>query len=589
MIQLKQNPFFLDDKAINWVETTLAGMSLEEKVGQLFCPIGMRADDAYLSHLICDLKIGGMMYRPGGKDEIRQVHTRIQELSNTPLLLAANLESGGNGIIKEGSTFGKPMAVAATGDVENAYHMAKAACQEGAAVGLNWAFAPIVDIDYEYKSPITNVRTFGSDMDTIISCAQAYLRAADEEDVAVSIKHFPGDGTDERDQHLVTSINRQSADEWRKTFGKIYQTLIDQGAKTVMVGHIAQPKLVEEICPNATSKEKVMPATLSPALLNNVLRKELQFNGLIVTDATLMIGFASAMPRNIAVPTAIAAGCDMFLFNKNLDEDYQFMMQGIADGLLTLQRVDEAVTRILATKASLKLHLKKEAGTLLPDRSAMDCIGCDEFIKWQEKNADESITLVRDTQKLLPLSPTKTPKMYLNVIQHSDDPNEPKAVAMKTLFEQEGFTVTMRNRSTKLTPKDLGEGNLSLDQQKFLQEMQSNVADFKAKYDIYVYVANVETASNNTVIRLDWNVLFGSGDDAPWFTEELPVLFISTQNPYHLFDAPMMKTYINAYDNNEFSRKALMDKLMGRSDFKGMSPVDPYCGDPYIEMAGACE
>lgn len=582
MVDLKGRPFYLKEKDVQWVQDTLAAMTLEEKVGQIFCPIGTNGEEGYLRHLLADLKVGAMMFRMAPKDELYAINKRIQEIAKIPLLLAANLESGGNGAVVEGTTFGKPMAVAATGNEENAYRMGKVACREGAAVGVNWAFAPIVDIDQEFHSPITNVRTFGSDQETIIKCALGYMKAADEEMVAVSIKHFPGDGTDERDQHLLTSVNCLPADEWRNTYGNIYQTLIDHGAKTVMVGHIAQPALVKELNPDASKSETLLPATLSKELMTGVLRDELKFNGLVVTDSTQMVGFSCAMPRKQAIPTALANGCDMILFNRDLEEDYQYVLWGLQEGILTEARLDEAVTRILATKASLSLHEKKAADTLVPEPSAKDIIGCGEFRKWAEQCADESVTLVRDTQNLLPLSPQKTKRVYLNVIQHDLSPSHEVVQEMRRLFENEGFEVTVRNRETRIGVENIIGLNLTPEKEMMVKEIVRGVEAFKESYDLYVYIANVETASNNTVIRLNWNVLFGLGDDAPWFTAEIPTLFISTQNPYHLFDAPMMKTYINTYDNNEFSRAALMDKLMGRSPFKGQSPVDPYCGNPYI-------
>ena len=220
-------------------------------------------------------------------------------------------------------------------------------------MGLNWSFAPIVDINMDFHNPITNVRTFGSDPEQVLCCASAYLRGAKENHVAVAIKHFPGDGVDERDQHIVTSVNSLDAEQWDKTYGYVYQNLIDQGAQTVMAGHIALPCY-------ASKEERFLPASLAKSLLTGLLREKLGFNGLISTDATPMVGFTAAMPRSKAIPTAIAAGADMILFNKDLDEDYRFLLDGIDSGIVTLERLDEAVTRILATKAALGLHRKKE-------------------------------------------------------------------------------------------------------------------------------------------------------------------------------------------------------------------------------------
>ena len=583
MVDLKARPFYLNDEQIRWVEETLASMTLREKAGQVFCPMGFASDDASLRHTVGELGVGGMMYRPGVAAEIQSTHRRIQDMAKIPLLLAANTECGGNGLAFEGVSFGAPMAAAATGDPEYAYRMGKVACSEGAAMGLNWSFAPIVDIDMEFHNPITNTRTFGSDVETVIQCGSRYMDAADEENVAVSIKHFPGDGVDERDQHILTSVNSLDPDKWMETYGKVYGTLIQKGAKTVMVGHIAQPAWTKKINPGATHKEMLMPATLNPAILQGLLRGELGFNGLISTDATPMVGFTSAMPRRLAVPTAIAAGCDMILFNKSLDEDYQYLLDGIESGILSVERLDEAVTRILATKASLALPEKKAAGTLVPGPEALAVVGCEEHRKWALECADKSVTLVRDTQNLLPLTPARFKRVYLNVIQKSPDPNDALVQQWRALFEKEGFEVTVRDRRTTIEPQDFSNPDLPPEKQAMMYEMYRGVEEMKKNYDLYVYICNMQNASNNTTLRLNWNVTFGLGDDAPWLTSEIPVLMVSTACPYHLFDAPMVETYVNAYANTPAIAAAVMDKLMGRSGFKGVSPVDPYCGKDYLK------
>lgn len=582
MVDLRARPFNLNDEQVKWVEETLASMTLREKVGQVFCPMGYASDDSSLHHTVAELGVGGMMYRPGAAAEIQSTHRRIQEMAKIPLLLAANTECGGNGLAFEGVSFGAPMAVAATGDPEYAYKMGKVACSEGAAMGLNWSFAPIVDIDMEFHNPITNTRTFGSDVERVIACGSRYMDAADEENVAVSIKHFPGDGVDERDQHILTSVNSLTAARWMETYGKVYKTLIDKGAKTVMVGHIAQPAWTKKINPDATRRETLLPATLNPAILQGLLRGELGFNGLISTDATPMVGFASAMPRKLSVPAAIEAGCDMILFNKNLDEDYGYLLEGVEKGLVSQKRLDEAVTRILATKASLGLPEKKAAGTIVPGPEALSIVGGEEHKRWANECADRSVTLVRDTQNLLPLSPEKTKRVYLNVIQKSPDPSDPLVQQWRELFEKEGFEVTVRDRRTTIELADFSDPDLPPEKQAMLNEMYRSVEEMKRSYDLYVYVCNMQNASNNTTLRLNWNVTFGLGDDAPWLTSEIPVLMISTACPYHLFDAPMVETYINAYANTPVIAGAVMDKLMGRSEFKGQSPIDPLCGKDYI-------
>ena len=584
MIDLRANPFFLDDEGIQWVEETLASMTLEEKAGQVFCPVGLSNEEGLLRDMICSIGIGGIMYRPGPKAVIQETHRRIQSMAKIPLLLAANTEAGGSGLSFEGTGFGCPMAVAATGDPENAYRMGYVACKEGAAMGLNWSFAPIIDIDKDFHNPITNTRTFGSDPDTVLACASRYLDAADECNVAVSIKHFPGDGVDERDQHILTSVNSLSCEEYMRSYGKIYKSLIDKGAKTVMVGHIAQPAWVKKLNPNATRRELLRPASLSKELLTGLLRGELGFNGLISTDSSAMVGFTVAMPRRQAIPSAIAAGADVILFNKDLHEDYGYLLAGVKEGLVSMERLDEAVTRILATKASLGLHKRQKEGTLVPGPEALSEVGKSEHRAWSLEVADRAVTLVHDRQALLPVSPAKYRRVYLNVIQKSDDVNDPLVLAWKKAFEDEGFEVSVRDRRVTIEPSDFDTPKLAPEKAALMGELYRGVEDTRKCYDLYVYICNMQNASNNTTLRLNWNVVFGLGDDAPWLTAEVPVMMIGLGYPYHLFDAPMVETFINAYSNEPQYRSAVMDKIMGRSEFKGVSPVDPYCGKDYLKF-----
>ncbi len=578
MVDLRANPFYLDDEAVAWVEKTLESMTLKQKAGQVFCPMGFTDDENTLRYLTQEIGVGGMMYRSDFAANIRRTHETLQRLAPIPMLLAANTESGGDGLAFEGTSMGQPMAVAATDKAENAYRMGKIASAEGAAMGLNWHFAPIVDIDMEFHNPITNVRTFGSDVDRVIACGSAYLKAAKEHNMAVSIKHFPGDGVDERDQHILTSVNSLSCQQWDATYGKVYSALIAQGAQTVMVGHIAQPAYTRALNPHATHGQMLLPATLNQELMTGLLREKLGFNGLISTDATPMVGFATAMPREKAIPTAIAAGADMILFNKSLEEDLGFLLRGIESGIVTEQRLDEAVMRILATKASLGLHKDRR----IPGEEALSTVGCETHRAWAKEVAQQSITLVRDTQNLLPISPKKFKRVYLNVIQKDMSPDNPVAQKWKQLFEQEGFEVTLRDRQVTIGFMDFGAAELPPEKAALMHEMYRAVGEARQSYDLYVYICNMENASNNTTLRLNWNVTFGLGDDAPWLVQEVPMLMISTACPYHLFDAPMMQTYINAYSCKPGFCEAVMDKVMGRSDFMGHSPVDPFCGKDYL-------
>lgn len=563
-IDLKAKPFYLSDEDIKWVEETKNSLSLDEKLGQLFFPIGYSPNEQYLQYEILNRGPGGLMFRTGLTEELFSAYTYLQNNTKVPMFLAANLEAGGDGIVVEGTAFGKQMQVAATGDPEQAYRLGKISCSEGQAVGCNYAFAPVVDIDMNYHNPITNVRTYGADPEMVKQCGLAYMKAAKECGSAVSIKHFPGDGVDETDQHILTSVNSLSCEEWDKTFGDVYQTLIDEGALTVMIGHIAMPAYQKKFNPNHPNK--LMPASLSPELLQNLLREQLGFNGMIITDASPMVGFLCAMDREKSVPYCIEAGCDMILFNKDYQEDLEFMKKGYEAGILSEERLDEALTRILAAKASMKLHEKQKNGTLAPNRDDLGIIGCEEHQKWAKECADKSVTLVKDTQNLLPINP-KTHKRVLFEIMGKCPSEERVAKRFIEDMEKEGFEMIRYEEEVFDFSKPM----------RF-----ETVNEFRSKYDLVIYIGNVENASNKTTNRLNFHAPFGAGNNIPWFVEVVPTLFISLQNPYHLLDVPMIKTYINAYSNHDIMIDTVVEKILGKTPFEGKNPVDPFCGKEYL-------
>lgn len=561
MVDLKQKPYFLNDEQIKYIEDKINEMSIEDKIGQLFFVVGQDSDTVNLSEFTKKYRPGGIMYRPDKAAKIKDEVSKLQKASDIPLFVAANLESGGNGIASEGTWLGTPMEMAATGDFQSAYQLGRISGYEAAQVGVNMSFAPIVDIDMNFKNPIMNVRTFGSDKNRVIGMSSAQAKGLEECGIIPVIKHFPGDGVDERDQHLLSSVNSLQADEWMESYGQIYRSLIEGGIPAVMIAHILQPAWERKLDPGL-SDDRLRPASSSKLLIDGLLRDTLHFNGLTITDATPMIGYNAALPREELLPTTINAGIDMILFNKNIDEDYSFIRQAIEDGTLPMERVNEAVTRILATK--LAQNVMDSKGNLLKKEPETINLKSEEHEACADRIAKKAVTLVKDRDGILPVTPEKYPRIRLYVLGDSDDGGFKEGghvtQEFKKRLEAEGFSVSLFDR-----------GNLD-----FHEVFEEGVCDMKDKFDLALYVANVETASNQTTTRLDWIHLMAA--DAPWFMKSIPTVFISTANPYHLFDIPNVSTYINAYTGNRATIDAVMRKLTGREPFEGISPVDPFCG-----------
>lgn len=534
--RLAEKPFFLKKEQIDAIEETIRRLSLREKVGQLFCIMGQSYSPEERLALVRDYGIGGILFRPAPTAQILDWYAPLDEVAKIPLLKAANLEEGGSGAASDATFFGWPMTVAASGEDTDMIRFAEVCAREGSACGVNWTFSPVCDIDMNFRNPITNVRTCGSDADRVKRLCSLYVKKLQSLGLAACAKHFPGDGVDYRDQHLHPTYNSLGADEWFSSYGAIYRKLIDDGLMSVMVGHILQPEVEMRLCPEHSFAD-CLPASVNRVLLSELLRGEMGFNGLITTDATIMAGFTQAMERRRAIPTAIAAGCDMLVFTTDIYEDMQYVLDGIRDGILTEERLDEALRRILALKSCVCGRQR-----LSPPADAL---------RWRDEMAERSVTLVKSKAGVLPLSVEKYPRIRLISLGKETGMTE----KVEALLLAEGFAVERF---------DIEKENLH------------GTAQLGGKLNLYL--ANLETGSNQTTVRISW--VKKHALNAPRHVCEEESVFVSFANPYLLQDVPRVKTYINAYSCNDSTIRAVVDKLLGRSEFVGVSPVDAFCGLP---------
>lgn len=540
VIDLSAKPFYLDQKQIKWVNDTLAAMSDSEKVGQLFCVLADEYSFEELKALTREKNIGGILFRPVKTGaEIAAAFAQLEGEAKYPLLKAANLEEGGAGGASDGTLYGWPMLVAATDDVTEAERHAKVCAAEGRAAGVNWTFSPVCDLDMNYLNPITNVRTFGSDVERVCAFAGKYAETVQSYGLAACAKHFPGDGVDYRDHHLHPSYNSLSREAWMASYGEVYRRLIDNGLLSVMVGHIVQPDLALEINPGL-SLEEIMPASLSSELLGGILRGKLDFNGLITTDATIMGGYCMAMPRAEAVPASIERGCDMLVFSTDIYADYDYMLAGLESGALSRQRLDEAVTRVLALKAKVCM-----AEYPVPEVDAP---------AWARECAEKAVTLVKNKEDILPITPDKF-----------------RSIRLVLLGEDRAYDCSI----TEIAGAMLREAGFEVEAyEPFADDLHS--PNGLPSDRLTLYLANYQTASNQTTVRINWCPKHAL--DIPRYVNEEKSVFVSLSNPYHLQDIPRVRTYINAYSATRASIEAAIGKILGRSEFVGVSPVDAFCG-----------
>lgn len=578
MVDLKAQPFNLDDEGVAWVEQTIAGMTDEEKIGQLFVNMGSERTEEYLGDVVDTYHIGAVRYVPGKADEVWDQNEILQRRSKIPMLIAANTEAGGNGACTDGTYVGWEAKIGATGDAHYAYELGRISGIEASAIGCNWSFAPIVDIYKNWRNPIVSRRAFGEDVDLVIEMSLAYMKGIQESGIAPAAKHWPGDGVDERDQHLSHAPNWLSTDEWDASFGKLYSALFDAGLPSIMTGHIALPAYQKHFNPDMTD-EDILPATLSKEINTQLLREKLGFNGVVVTDASHMVGLTGAMKRSDILPTAIEAGCDLFLFFNDPDEDFGWMMEGWKSGTLSDARLHEALTRILGLKAMLGLHKKAPGEILMPKEEAMARIGLPESMAVATEVSERAIALVKNKQpQNLPITQFKrilvvpigaAPSPFAMMVAGGGHHPADK-VAEK--LRARGYTVERyESQLDKVKGKEPDEIRSILQN---AYSGKSPISGLTDNYDLVLSVADVN-GIGQAVERPYWPGTKGTLD-MPWYVHELPTVLVSTASPNLLADMPQVKTYVAAFDSEDGTLDVLLDKLEGKSDFLGTVANDMF-------------
>ena len=335
-------------------------------------------------------------------------------------------------------------------------------------------------------------------MTGVQTCALPIFKGIHQSNIACCCKHFPGDGVEERDQHLVLGVNDLSVEDWDASFRKVYQSMIDEGLESIMVGHIALPAMTRKLRPGI-KEEDIMPATLAPELLTDLLRGEMGFNGLVITDASHMAGIACMEKRSVAVPKAIASGCDMFLFSNDMEEDFNYMMDGVKNGVITEERLSDALHRILGLKARLKLY--KPENRVADPAVKDEVVGCAEHLRLAEEAARRCITLVKDTRHNLPIDPAKQSRAKLVYIQSTPTSKAYKGDPVKDLVVEElenaGFAVDVAPNFHDL---EVEKGPSPANMMTMMD--CGKMEEFRARYDVVFLVINVKGYAQENNVQI---------------------------------------------------------------------------------------
>ena len=582
MVDLKARPYYLSEEDCQWVKDTIANMSPEEKVGQLFFQLTASHDEEYLKELMEKYHLGGCRYNPAPGKAIQEQNRILQKYAKVPVFIACNTEAGGDGACADGTHIGAGVKIAATDKEEYAFALGKMANEQAAAIGCNMAFAPVADILYNWENTEIVTRAFGGDAERVATMSKAYLNGAHTiPGFACAAKHFPGNGQDFRDAHIANNVNYFDVEKWDETYGHVYRTLIENDLDAIMGGHIMLPSYAKAINPELKD-EDMMPATLSPEIMTGLLRDRLGFNGMVVTDASHMVAMTDRMKRSEMLPASINAGCDMFLFFNDPEEDFATMLGAYKTGIISEERMTEALTRILGLKAHLGLNKKSKEELVPQPETVEEVLQREEYKAMQKSISEDCITLVKYKEKdVLPMTPDRYKRIMIVHIKGAENSMSAlmkmlgggkgnPAEALKEKLCAKGFDAFIYESPLDVMKKQIEAGEKP--DLNIYFAGKNAIADFVSDMDLVITLCDVPNG------RPSFGMSKGGGE-IPWYVFEVPVVVVGCGQPTMLADIPQARTYINTYDSKDTTLDALVEDLMnGEEAFKGTDPIDSFCG-----------
>jgi beta-N-acetylhexosaminidase len=533
-----------------WVDSTLASLSLEEKVGQMFSAFSYtlyvsqdHPDFEYIAHLVRTGKVGGVMFSKGDVYEAAMLANRLQRIAKVPLLISADMEWGVSMRIDRATEFPYNMAIAATQKSDYAFQVAYAIAEEARALGIHQNYAPSVDLNNNPRNPVINTRAFSENVALTNQMATAFIKGTQAGGLIATAKHFPGHGDTDIDSHKDLPVLPFERARLQALELKPFKRAIEQGVISVMVGHLALPKI---------SLSDKLPATLSPEVITKILREELGFTGLVVTDAMSMQGVKKNFDVGEAAVRAVLAGNDMILMSPNIEVAQSAILKAIQDKRLDVERIDTSVRKILALKEWLGLHKSRfvnldEIETKVGTRAH----------QWlAQEVANHSITLLRNERQILPLRLASANLRVLNIsLQTSEN------CSIGKNFFAELSKVYSNTLHLQLLPK-------------------SNELNFK-----FALRAAEKSAAVVVSCYADtraWEGKFGLDKDQTKFLQNLvkacharniPLILVSFGTPYIVVDVPDVPVYLCAYCPAKVSESAAVKVIAGQLVPKGKLPV----------------
>ncbi|HUK48320.1 MAG TPA: glycoside hydrolase family 3 N-terminal domain-containing protein [Terriglobales bacterium] len=573
-------PMHLDHSGEKWAEKTLHKMSDEEKVGQLFM-IWTRAEflnansPTYLQlrDTMNKYHLGGfavtVRYEPpflykSEPYEAAELLNRLQSDSKLPLLVAADFELGVSNRLHGTTAFPNAMAFGATGNLKYAEDFGRITAEEARAIGVQWNFFPVADVNSNPDNPIINTRSFGGDPQQVGDFVAAYIKGAHCAGMLVTAKHFPGHGDTATDSHL--GLAKVTGDRARLDSIELppFRRAIAAGVDAIMVAHVTVPALDSN--PNAV-------ASVSRPIITDLLKGQLHFHGIVITDALDMAGLTRLYANDIGreAVDAFKAGNDVLLLPPDLDAAYRAVLAAVKSGEISESRLDDSVLKILKTKASLQLNKAR-----LVDISKLDGpVGTPEHIAEGQQIADDAVTLVRQNGAVLPLKKVETNSGGLPYQGGVEVRNRLVVVVFSDDVRLEaGHRLEVQIKSR------VPDANVIYTDSELAQPMTASILSTVQQAE-KVVIAVYASPSAGRVIKTENGVRASSSiadESADLLHAILKVaprksIVLAMGNPYLAKDFPEVQNYLCTFSNVQVSEISAAQALFGEIEIHGHLPV----------------
>jgi len=537
-----------DEAASTWAERQVRQMTMDEKIAQLFI---IRLNGYFQNTnapsyretkaLVEEFGAGGMMFGPGTPMTQLTMANELQRRAERPLLVSQDTEWGVGMRIDQATTFPPAMALGATRDASLAYRVGYATAQEARALGVHQIYAPVADVNNNPNNPIINVRSFGESPRLVGGMASAFAQGAQEGDALATVKHFPGHGDTEVDSHLDLPVLRFDRARLDSLELVPFRQVMDTGVASVMTGHLALPAL---------EPDSTVPASLSPNVTSDLLRRDLGFDDLVVTDALSMDAVRREFGVGETAVRVLESGADLLLMSTDPWVAHDAVRTAVDTGRIDTARINESVRRLLAAKQELGLH---ESRTV-PLDTARERVDRRSHEVLSQTVARKSLTLLSNNDDLLPLTPPDTHKTLVVKLSDSAYPGVGRTF-VRTLADQPAVeSLEVRRVDPRSDSADVNDH-----------------LDAAADYDVVVVPSFLRVRARSGSI--------GFNEEQELFLDRLlangpPTVFTAFGNPYapSALD-PAPDAVLAAYGTGSASQEAAAQALTGAAGTPGTLPV----------------